>query len=343
VEIEKETAKTASGVRRGARRMSPASAALRGLLDRLDRGERVPGLAADERIEGRVCLVTGANGGLGRAVAVQLARRGGHVIMACRSGIPEAGESVKRESGSDAVEMMHVDLADLASVQRLCDSLRERKVRLDIAILNAGLMPRRARSTAQGFEVMFAVHFLANRLLVSRLIEGGTIPAEGERPGARPRIVFVSSESHRSAPPIAFERFGEFVDYGLRDGMDQYGRSKLHTSTLASELSRRLDRGGDVRVAVHSLCPGPVASNIAREAPALVKPFLSALMRLAFRSPAAAAEPVVYLACARQLEGRTGVYLHMMREKTPGAEATDPEKGRLLWEKSAELLRPYLR
>jgi len=327
----------------GVRHRNPASATLTGILDRFRSGGRVPALADDERIEGRVCLVTGASSGLGKAVAEALARRGGHVIMACRSGIPEAAEAVRRECGGDSVEMLHVDLADLASVNRLCDALRERKIQLDIAILNAGLMPRRARRSAQGFEVMFAVHFLANRLLLLRLIEDGVIDATGSRRGARPRIVFVSSESHRSAPAIDFERFGEFVDYGLRDGLDEYGRSKLHTSTFASELSRRLDAGGDVRVAVHSLCPGAVNSNIAREAPALLKPVLTALMGLAFPSPAAAAEPVVYLACARQLEGRTGVYLHTLCEKALAPEALDPEKGRLLWEKSAELLRPYLR
>jgi NAD(P)-dependent dehydrogenase (short-subunit alcohol dehydrogenase family) len=322
---------------------NPATATLTGILDLFRRGERVPGLADGERIDGRICLVTGASSGLGKAVAIELARRGGHAIMACRSGIPEAGEEVKRASGSERVEMLHVDLADLESVQRLCDQLRDRKIRLDVAILNAGLVPRRARKSAQGFEVMFAVHFLANRLLLWRLFDDGVIDVDRSRPGAHPRIVFVSSEAHRSAAPIDFERFGEFADYGLRDGMDQYGRSKLHTSTFASELSRRLDREGDVRVAVHALCPGPIDSNIAREAPALMKSVLAVVMRLAFPSPAQAGEPVVYLACSPRLEGRTGVYLHMLREKAPAPEAIDPEKGRLLWEKSAELLRPYLR
>ena len=323
--------------------MKPAAAALTGVLDRFRGGGRVSPLASDERLDGRVCLVTGASRGLGKAVAEALARRGGRVIMACRSGIPGAAEDVRRAAGSDAVEAIHVDLADLDSVHGLCDTLRDRKVALDVAVLNAGLVPRRARKTPQGFEAMFAVHFLANRLLLLRLIEDGVIATDAPPSGARPRIVFVSSEAHRSAPPIDFERFGEFSDYGLREAMDAYGRSKLHTNTLASELSRRLDGGGDVRVAVHALCPGAVDSSIAREAPAMFKPVLGALMRLAFRSPAAAAEPVVYLACAREIEGRTGVYLHVLSEKAAAPEAVDPEKGRLLWEKSAELLRPHLR
>jgi NAD(P)-dependent dehydrogenase (short-subunit alcohol dehydrogenase family) len=333
---------TGSGAPGRARQRGPAAAALAGIADLFGRGPHLPGLADGERIDGRVCLVTGSNTGLGKAVAVQLAERGGRVIMACRSGIPEAAEAVKRASGSEAVEMMRVDLADLASVQELCDELREREIRLDVAVLNAGVVPRRARRTAQGFELMFGVNFLANRLLLLRWLEDGVIAADAAPPGPRPRIVLVSSEAHRSAPAIDFARFGEFADYGLRDGMAEYGRSKLHLSTLACELSRRLADSGDARVGVYALCPGPINSDIAREAPALVKPLLSAVMGLAFRSPARAAEPVVYLACSQQLEGRTGVYLHMMREKAPAPEADDPENGALLWRKSEELLRPYL-
>ena len=99
--------------------------------------------------------------GLGKAVAIDLARRGGRVVMACRRGHPEAEAEVKRHSGSDTVEMLTVDLSDMRSVHRLCDELKERNIGLDIAVLNAGLAALRARRTPQGFETMFAVHFLA--------------------------------------------------------------------------------------------------------------------------------------------------------------------------------------
>jgi NAD(P)-dependent dehydrogenase (short-subunit alcohol dehydrogenase family) len=320
--------------------MNPVTATLSGLRDLRTREARISGLAMDERIDGKFCLVTGANAGLGKAVAIELARRGGQVIMACRSGIPDAGEEVKRASGSDAVEMVPVDLADLNSVHALCNGLKERGVTLDRVILNAGLMPRRARKTVQGFEVMFCVHFLANRLLLARFIEDGVIrPMGSEGQPERPRIIFVASESHRSAGPIDFDHFGEFMDYGLRDGMAQYASSKLHLCTLASELSRRLNPADEIEIAVHSLCPGPINSNIARESPGWLGPLLKFVMKVFFRSPEVAAEPVVYLACSRELEGKSGAYLHMMREKTISEAAQDPENGRLLWEKSAELLK----
>ncbi len=292
------------------------------------------------RIDGKTCLVTGANSGLGKAVAIDLATRGGHVLMACRSGHPDAGEDVNAASGADRVEMLRVDLSDMRSVHRLCDELRDRGTRIDIAVLNAGLMPRRARRTAQGFEIMFAVHFLANRVLVDRWLKDGTV-----RPAARieeaPRIVLVSSDAHRSAEPIDFDRFGEFRDYGVRDGIKHYGASKLVMSTFATELSRRLNRDGEGHVVVHSLCPGPVNTAIAREAPLLLKLLVYPLMRLFFLPPTRAAAPVSYLCCADDAGQRSGIYLHMLTEKRPSEHATDRSNGARLWEASEALLHSH--
>ena len=216
----------------------------------------------DLRIDRKVCLVTGANSGLGKAVAIDLARRGGRILMACRGGHPHAGEEVRRASGSDDVQMFNVDLADLSSVHRLCDGLCAVVPRIDVAVLNAGLMPRRASQSAQGYELMFAVHFLANRVILDRLLAGGLLRGSCAA-GHTPRIVLVSSETHRTADAIDFDRLGRFVPYRFRDGLKYYGLSKLVQCTYACELSRRLnppsrpDADGTPRVAVHALCPGP--------------------------------------------------------------------------------------
>ena len=323
-----------------ARRNSIIGAVSGAIADRLSQRPTLRPVPESVRIDGKVCLVTGANSGLGKAVSIDLARRGGRVLMACRGGHPEAGEEVARLSGSDTVEMLRVDLADLDSVHALCDDLRRGAGRVDIAVLNAGLMPRTARRSRQGYELMFAVHFLANRLLIDRLLGDGTLRPSG-RPGETPRIVFVASEAHRSAAPIDFDDFGAFADYGLRDGLRAYGSSKLHMCTYAQELSRRLNPDGEVRAAVHSLCPGAVNSNLAREAPLLLKPLLSPIMRLCFAAPAKAAAPVIHACCAEDMGRRSGVYLHLMQEKRPSPLAMDADAGARLWQASADLLAKH--
>lgn len=314
------------------------SAVVTAIYDRFSNHGLLPPLSRDARVDGKTILITGANSGLGKAIAVQLAQRGGHIIMACRSGHPDAAQEVKRLSGSEKVEMLYVDLADLDSVKKLCDDMKVRGIKLDIAIMNAGLMPLNARRSPQGFELMFAVHFLANRLLMSRWLEDGVITPSADGQNI-PRIVFVASEAHQSADAIDFDKLGEFENYGMRDGMKYYGRTKLLLCTYAAELSRRLNPDGVVRVSVHSLCPGPIASNIARESPGYIKPILGPIMRWLFRSPEQAAEPVIYLACDPSMGERTGVYLHMMREKAMSPLASDPDNGAQLWQRSMPLLQ----
>ena len=291
----------------------------------------------DLRIDGKTCLVTGANSGLGKAAAVELARRGAQVIMAGRPGHSGACNEIKQISGSDKVEILEVDLADLRSVHRLCDDLRAREVCLDIALMNAGLMPRRARKTPQGFEMMFAVHFLSSRVMIDRWLHDGVIRPAGKS-GNIPRIVFISSESHRSSNAIDFDNFGAFTDYGIKTSLKFYGISKLVLCTFATELSRRLNPGKDVAVAVHAMCPGGVATNIARDAPAWLRPIINRLLRRMFQSPEDAINPVIYLCCAQESGSATGLYLHMMRLKSVSAAAADPANGARLWEASEPLV-----
>ncbi len=324
---------------------NPFTAVVSAIGDLRDSRNQGPLLTDADRLDGRTCLVTGANSGLGKATATDLARRGAYVIMACRSGIPEAGDDVRRASGSDKVETIHVDLSDFESITRFCDELRDRKVTLDVAIFNAGLMPRTSRKNKHGLELMFAVNFLAKPVVLGRLLRDGVIPnkvfGENSRANDPPRVIFVSSETHRTSPPIDFDHFAEPAEYGVTNGVTYYGLSKLHLTTFAQELSRRLNPEGAVDVCVHSLCPGGINSNMAREAPGWLKPVLKAVFSLAFRSPEEAAEPVVFLAYNPEMGRTTGRYMHMTKVKQASEEASDPDKGALLWQKTDELLRRF--
>ncbi|MDH4281347.1 MAG: SDR family NAD(P)-dependent oxidoreductase [Myxococcales bacterium] len=327
---------------------NPFAAVLSGLLDQRSDESKVAPVPSEVRLDDSTCLVTGANSGLGKATAIRLAKRGAHVIMACRSGIPEAGEEVRAQSGNDKVEMMRVDLSDFDSIMSFCDELRDHKITLDAAVFNAGVVPVRSRKNKHGLELMFAVNFLAKFVLLHRLLHDGAIPnavyGDNSRAENPPRVIFISSETHRSSIPIDFERFGEPVEYGVSDGVKHYGLSKLHLTTYFHELSRRLNPGStgeDPDVCVHALCPGAVNSNMAREAPAWLKPILKPVMTRFFQSPEEASIPVDYLVASDAMGRKTGEYMHMMRIKESSEESMDPAKGALLWSKTEELLRKH--
>ena len=301
------------------------------------KAEEISPVPDNVRIDGKTCLVTGASSGLGKAAAVELARRGGNMILACRPGHVETRDEIRQLSGSETVEVMEVDFADLESVHRFCDLLNQRDIRIDIALMNAGLMPRQARKTPQGYEVMFAVHFLSNRVMVDRWLQDGVIRPASQT-GEVPRIVFIASESHRSSHAIDFEHFGAFAEYGMKEGLKHYGLSKLILCTFAAELSRRLNPADSTEVAVHAMCPGGVATNIAREAPPWLKPILNPMLKLFFQPPEKAIGPVIYLCCAEAAGNTTGMYLHMMQRKSVSPTASDPENGTRLWEASETLV-----
>ena len=294
-------------------------------------------LPDDVRIDGKTCLLTGANSGLGRATAIELARRGGNMILACRPGHEGIDGEIRRLSGSRAVELIEVDLSDLRSVHRCCDELQRRGIRIDIALLNAGCMSRRSQVTPQGYEVMFAVHFLANRVMIHRWLADDVV-RPSSRAGETPRIVFVSSDSHRSAPAIDFDRFGAYTEHRMSGSMRCYAESKLVLCTFATELSRRLNPTGSVNVAVHALCPGGVATNIVKDAPRLLRPVFNAWLKRFFQSPEEAIGPAVHLCCAEEAGSSTGMYLHMMHAKQVSPDAADPENGARLWEASEPMV-----
>ncbi|MEM6723292.1 MAG: SDR family NAD(P)-dependent oxidoreductase [Bacteroidota bacterium] len=318
---------------------TPLKATFNGIIEMFKTKERIGTLSSEDRIDGKTCLVTGANTGLGFAIATQLAQRGGHVIMACRSGIPEAGERVKQLSGSDKVEMLPIDLADLNAIDHFLQLLGNRKI--DIAVFNAAVVPKGSKPTPQGLEQMFMVNYLAKFVLLQRLLKNGNIPnaAFGKNSGeVAPRVIFVSSESHRPAKAIDFSTMGDYEEFTMSKVIKLYGAYKLAMNTYATELSRRLNPMGMVDVSVHALCPGPVNSDIARNAPKAFKPLMKVIFNWFFQSPEKAAEPVIYLACSPDIEGKTDIYLHLMAQKAMADLALDPENGKKIWKRSEGLL-----
>ncbi len=317
---------------------SPVKAMLTGIGDLFRKPADQLVLKDSDRLDGKKVMITGASSGLGFATAVELARRGAHVIMAVRSGIPGKGEEVQKQSGSDLVEMIRLDLADLDSLRGFVDEVKERFGKLDLVICNAAVVTNHSRKVAHGLDEMFTVNYFAKFLLVNLCVEAGCLNTGGPQ---KPRIVFVASESHRNAEKFDWKGFGKYTPYGIKESVAMYGYNKLLLLTMASELSRRINGGiqakEGIQASVFALCPGPVNSNIAREAPGVFQPLLRLVFWIFFRSPRKACRPVVYLAASPEMEGKTGEYMFLMQRKEMDPKATDPENGKRLWELSEQL------
>lgn len=300
-------------------------ATVAGVLDALGAGRGGVALSDDERLDGLTVLVTGASRGLGRAIARGAGRLGAHVHVAVRSLAEETVEDVLT-AGAASCSAWPVDLERLDAVDALVDALADAGVRLDRVVLNAGVVPLASRNTPDGLDVMLQVNAVANVRLVDRLLARGVLAPSDPAP----RVIVVGSESHRSAPRIVWDTLATPRSYGTAQVVAEYGRTKLVLHTWAVELARRLDAEG-ARVEVHHLCPGAIASEIAREAPAWSRPMLALVFRAFFQAPDTAARPVLWLLAARQLGVRTGRYLHMRRETEPAALASDPAEGAAAW------------
>lgn len=315
---------------------NPVVAAMAGFKDIFRKQKLAEKLTDNDRFDGKTCLVTGANSGLGFAVAVEMARRGGEVIMACRREIPDAGEKVKALSGSGIVSMRYLDLSRIDSIHAFCDALKRDGVRIDITVLNAGVALPHARKTDSGLEEMFLVNYLSNVILTNLLMASGLIDLSESHKAFLPRVIFISSDSHQGASHIDYEEFGKYYEYGPSKGISNYSYFKLVLNTYATELSRRVNKDG-IKAGIHAMCPGPVHSNIIREAPFLLRIILKSIFSVIFRSPAKAAMPVIYMAISPEYERKTNEYLHMFREKKMDPKVYIPEEGAKLWERSVEL------
>lgn len=319
---------------------NPVVAALAGFWDIFRKQSNAAKLTDANRYDGKTCIITGATSGLGFALAVEMAKRGSKVIMACRSQIPEAGEKVKALSGSQNVEMRYLDLSKIESIHQFIDGLVKDKIYPDVTILNAGVALPKSRKTESGQEEMFLVNYLSNVILTQLMVKKGLLNLasgeDGERGKGSPRLIFVSSDSHQGSSAIDYSEFGKYYEYGVSKGIANYSYFKLVLNTYATELSRQLNKD-KVNVGVNVICPGPVHSNIIKEAPLFLRMILGSIFKIIFRSPAKSALPVVYLSISEDFEGKTNEYLHMFNNKKMDPKVYIPEEGEKLWKESMKI------
>ena len=273
---------------------------------------------------GRVCVVTGATRGIGRATAERLAQLGATLVLVCRR--LEDGESVAREiasaHGGRPALVVPADLSSQRSIRDAAELIRTAHRRVHVLVNNAGVIPRERETTVDGLEMQFAVnhlaYFLLTNLLLDQLIDG-----------APSRVVNVSSGAHQGGRLD----FGDLQSERRYDPVRVYGRTKLANVLFTYELARRLGATG---VTANCLHPGVVATKLMADY--MNVPLVGgAIARTFGASVDKGAETSVYLAASREVEGVTGRYFVGQRETRSSPASYDVSLQQRLWEESARL------
>jgi retinol dehydrogenase 12 len=273
-------------------------------------------------MNGKVCVVTGASSGIGKAAATALATMGAQVVLVGRDR-GRAGAAAT-EIGSMSTLPPKVEIADFASLEQV-RSLAERLSaleRIDVLVNNAGLMLGERRVSPDGFEYVFAVNHLAPFLLTNLLLPKLTAATPA-------RVVTVTSDAHTAARLDLDDPNLEHEWASWRS----YANSKLANILFTRELSRRLDGTGVTANCAH---PGVVRTGFGREGKPLLR-LGTMIARPFFLSPERGADTVVYLASSPDVAGETGGYYVKRQRREPSAAARDDAAARRLWDISEKM------
>jgi NAD(P)-dependent dehydrogenase (short-subunit alcohol dehydrogenase family) len=258
-------------------------------------------------------LVTGATDGLGKRVAFELAAGGATVLLHGRSRkrLEATLEEAREGTGSEKLGLYLADLSSLGEVRTLADRVLTEQDRLDVLVNNAGVIAGERRESGDGYELTFAVNYLAHFLLTHLLL-----PLL--RDSAPARVVNVASAGQS---PIDFDDVMLERSYG---GMKAYTQSKLAQVIFTFELAERLGASG---VTVNALHPASLMDT---------KMVLETFGR-SMSTVEEGAEATVRLAASPELEGVTGRYFDGTREGRAERQAYDEEARKRLWVLSEEL------
>jgi len=270
---------------------------------------------------GKICIVTGANTGIGNETALGLAKLGATVVMVCRDR--ERGEvalrEIKQKSRNDRVELMICDFSSQNSIRQFASDFKQRHDRLKVLVNNAGVVLRERSMTEDGLESTFAINHLGYFLLTNLLLD----LLEKSAPS---RIVNVASTAHKYGK-LDINSWVIGRDYST---FGAYANSKLANVLFTYELARRLEGTG---VTANCLHPGGVGTNLFRGLPK----FMQTLIKLVTISPERGARTSIFLASSHEVEGVTGKYFARRRQQKSSEASHNKEAAHQLWEVSEGL------
>lgn len=277
-----------------------------------------------ELMHNKICMVTGATGGIGLVTARELARSGAQVIVVSRNPekVVHTVEELKNETNNLKIHGLSADLSNQIEIHNLANEFVNQFDHLDILVNNAGGFFMKRSESVDGIELTYALNHLNYFLLTLCLIDSITQSDSA-------RIINVSSDAHRSAQ-INFDDIQMKKGYS---GWKAYSQSKLANVLFTYELARRVN---SKKITVNALHPGFVASNFAKNNGALVR-FSMLLTRPFSKSIDEGARTSIYLATSPEVEGISGMYFSDERPVRSNTASYNESNQHRLWELSLKM------
>ena len=279
----------------------------------------------DVRLDGKLCIITGATSGIGLEAAQRLAKGGADLVLVCRN--PAKAERVAneiKEKFQVKADIILADFSNMEQVRRAAKEILSNYEKLDILINNTGVHMTQRVLTYEGHELVFAVNHLASflftRLLLERIKESA--PA---------RILQINSEGHRFSSvdidDLTWEK-------RLYRGVRSYGQSKTAQLLTLWELTEELSGSG---VTINAMHPGAVVTNIGMNNGWLYRAYQKYLLFPLLKDPEISGEAIYYLIAAPEMAEVSGKFYNLTNEEIPTAHARDRELGKKVWSISEAL------
>ena len=272
-------------------------------------------------------MITGANSGIGKAMAIHLAKLGAHIIMVCRNETrgKNAQKDIILQSNNSEIELMLADLGDLSSIKAMVDLFNLKYSHLDVLINNAGIFTQNRTLSKDGYEMIFAVSYLGHFYL-SLLLLNALKRSEDAR------IINVSSEIHKvftiNFQDIMFEK--KFVSYLA------YGSAKYANVLITKFLARNLEK---LKITVNTFHPGLIKTNMTTLNPSNFIHLITSLIGPYYISAKKAAITGVYLASSPEVSQISGGYFKRCKRAKPHKNTDNIIYQKILWKLSLKLLK----
>lgn len=272
----------------------------------------------------KLCIITGANAGIGFKTAKALAQKGAYLVMICRDEdkAEEARSKIIEETSNRGIDIVVCDFAIQSEIRKAAEEIKKRYDKIDVLINNHGFLASEREETVDGLEKTFAVNHIGYFLFTNLLLDHIKAAEKG-------RIINVASEAHRKGDfdPDNLQLTAGFKPYKA------YRNSKLFNILFTKELAHRLVDTGVTANCVH---PGVVASNFAQDSGWLIST-LYKMGQVFMLSSKEGAKPSIYLATSPEVEQVNGAYFKRMKAAAPTKIARDTDAAKKLWDMSEKL------